>query len=262
MGIGSSIRNFFYAITHSNQLINENQSLQKKLEECQIRISTQKEFVSIAQETQDRMAHYEGQLKTAMNMLAPKDISLDTLRKLYVTIMNSPYSYENAGQSLLGNQWFARSLLRSTPVWDMIEKEVYRIALDRANILPYNQDFAVQHRLLEKSSRILCEQLGSNQLSGQMPVGRIDYLAPNGSVCESIDYRDAGSFLSDILQSNHYGEPMSITVYSDPANGAHINTSWRLEMDPPPQGFQVTPYQEPQAKTPEPAPMPEPEFEL
>lgn len=78
-----------------------------------------------------------------------------------------------------------------------------------------------------------------------IPVGRIDYLRSNGMVGESIDYYDAEKFVSDIKRENYYGAPMAITVYSDPASGTHMDTSWRLDLDPPPQGFRIEPYREP-----------------
>lgn len=82
-----------------------------------------------------------------------------------------------------------------------------------------------------------------------MPVGRIDYLGFNGSVYESIEYHDEKQFIDTIREENYYGVPMAITVYTDAKNGSHIDTAWRFELDPPPQGFNVTPYQEPTPET-------------
>lgn len=243
---------FFYAVTHPDQFFDEYQRMQQELAENSSTITMQ------ANELRS-MEGYHEQLKAAIELLAPKDLALDTLRELYISVRDTTYDYEKAGQYLLGHQWFARGYIQHAPVWDDIEKEIYRIALDQADILPYEQDFTAQDHLQKQAIEAIGEKLGASQIPASMPVARIDYLASNGAIRESLEYRDTGSFVSDVLHSNYYGEPMSITVYSDPKTGAHIDTSWRINLDSPPQGFQIEPYEAP---APAPEPTPEPEFEL
>ncbi len=87
---------------------------------------------------------------------------------------------------------------------------------------------------------------------GELPVGRLDFLDFRGEVAESMEYTDEKEFLDAVKKESYYGSPMRVTVYSDPVSGAHMDTSWRLDLDPPPQGFSVTPYQPPEPEIPEP----------
>lgn len=256
MGIRSKIRNFLYAVTHAQQLVHAQQELAASgatisMQEGELK--TLREYLSFTEQHQDR-------LRSALQILAPKDLSLDTLREVYNSVIPGPLSYEQAGQYLLGHQWSARKYLQDSPVWEKIEKEVYRIALNQTDIIPYTYDFTAQNRLREQSTEAIGERLGAARLPENMPVGRIDYLWTNGTIRESMEYRNAGELVSDALYSNFYGEPMRITVYSDPKTGTHMDASWRLELDPPPQGFQIAAYQE--SIAPEPGPRPEPELEM
>ncbi len=72
------------------------------------------------------------------------------------------------------------------------------------------------------------------------PVGRIDYLAFNGKVRESIEYTSEYKFVKDIKEENYYGVPMSIYVYAD-KDGKAIGRSFVSSLDPPPLGFKVIP---------------------
>ncbi len=72
------------------------------------------------------------------------------------------------------------------------------------------------------------------------PVGRIDYLASNGKVRESIEYTSEYQFVKDIKDENYYGVPMSIYVYAD-KDGKTIGRSFVSSLDPPPLGFKVIP---------------------
>ena len=100
----------------------------------------------------------------------------------------------------------------------------------------------------------------AEQAGPSMPVGRIDYLGSRGQVRESVSHYDAEKFVSVIKKENYYGVPMSITVYSDPSTGAHMDTSWRLDLDPLPQGFEIVPYQEEPVQQAVTEPDWEPEF--
>lgn len=111
--------------------------------------------------------------------------------------------------------------------------ELFRAVNDAETIADY---------LIEKGEFNLSPDKAAEKAESTMPVGRIDYLTSRGRVGESIEYTDAGEFVEDIRKENYYGSPMIITVYSDPVTGKHIDTSWRLDLDPPPQGFKVEPY--------------------
>ena len=71
------------------------------------------------------------------------------------------------------------------------------------------------------------------------PVGRIDYYGFSGKIGESIEYSNEADFIAAIKQDNYCGVPIGIVVYSDPVTGKHMDTSWRLELDPPPLDFSV-----------------------
>lgn len=254
MGIISNIRNFFYAATHANQLITENAELNTKNLELAGKLWKAQSAQSDTFETLEAVRQHRDRLTNAMKILAPKDLSRDTLQDLYNASFHSAYEYEKAGEHLFDHCWHARQFIQNEPIWETIEAEVYRSALTSANILPQVQvNPSAINYLQARAESVIDAQFDYEQLSADIPIGRIDYLQPP----ESIEYQSAGKFISDIMHNNHYGVPMAITVYSDPASGKHIDTSWRLNLDPPPQGFQVEPYE-----APVPTPEPTPEFEL
>lgn len=80
------------------------------------------------------------------------------------------------------------------------------------------------------------------EMATGIPVGRIDYLDAKGRCADSVEYPDAEQFVRQVKADNFNGIPMSVTVYSDPHSGAHIDTTWRKDLDPPPQGFSVEPF--------------------
>ena len=49
-----------------------------------------------------------------------------------------------------------------------------------------------------------------------LPVGRIDFLATNGSVGESVEYTDAEEFVAAIKEENYFGAPMRIPQNTQP----------------------------------------------
>lgn len=254
MGVISNIRNFFYAATHANQLITENAELNTKNLELAGKLWKAQSAQSDTFETLEAVRQHRDRLSNAMKILAPKDLSRDTLQDLYNASFHSAYEYEKAGETLLGKYWHARQYIKYDPIWETIDAQVYRSALSSASILPQDQIQSPEISYLQsRAESAIAAKFDYGQLTPDIPIGRIDYLYPT----ESIEYHNAGKFISDIMNSNHYGEPMSITVYSDPASGKHIDTSWRLNLDPPPQGFQVEPYE-----APVPTPDPTPEFEL
>lgn len=178
----------------------------------------------------------------------------------HITAITRPLnSYEAAIEAI-----HASPTVKQIPYEELVqEAEHRRWAKDtRRDITGYSTEQLQQAIEQLDRSKSISERPKSTQPLPNMPVARIDYLSPKGNVRESLEYQEEGEFIKDILHSGDIGEPMSITVYSDPKTGAHIDVSWRLELDPPPQGFQITPYQVPQAEALEPVPMPESEFEL
>ncbi len=75
------------------------------------------------------------------------------------------------------------------------------------------------------------------------PVGRIDFLGSDGKVGDTMEYIDEAEFLRDIKEENHYGTPMTITVYRE-ADGRTIPTDFVQNLHPSPQGFEIvdSPY--------------------
>lgn len=78
------------------------------------------------------------------------------------------------------------------------------------------------------------------------PVGRIDYLDFNGQVGEQLEFDNEVDFIATIKQDNYCGVPMKIAVYHDPITKEHIDTSFLQDMDPPPQGFTIESYRDPE----------------
>src|SRR5574344_1857934 len=58
-----------------------------------------------------------------------------------------------------------------------------------------------------------------------------------------MEYIDEAEFIRDIKEENHYGTPMTITVYRE-ADGSAIPTDFVQNLDPSPQGFEIvdSPY--------------------
>lgn len=254
MGIISNIRSFFYAATHANQLISENEQLKANNLELNGKLWKSQNMQNESTNLLETVKQQRDNLASAIEILASKNISLDTLKEVYNAVYHSPSEYEKAGKNVLDDCWHARKYIQNDPIWKTIETEVYRSALISGSILPQGHTTSDTISYLQgRALSAINAKFDYEYVSGSIPVGRIDYLHP----AESIEYRDAGKFVADIMDGNHYGIPMSITVYSDPKTGAHIDTSWRTDLDPAPQGFQIEPY-----ASPAPAPTPTPEFEL
>ena len=75
--------------------------------------------------------------------------------------------------------------------------------------------------------------------SVSLPVGRIDFLGTNGNVGESVEYTNTERFVAAIKEENYLGVPMRIVLYRDSV-GRTIPQDFLKELDPPPQGFEIT----------------------
>lgn len=116
------------------------------------------------------------------------------------------------------------------------------------NYIPWDgkKKYWLPDEAADRKERPLPEQpVPSKTAEVNLPVvGCIEYLSPSGKVAERNEYDNAEDFVRDVREVNWCGEPMSITVYKDPETGEHIDTSWREDLDPPPQGFKIEAYRE------------------
>lgn len=70
------------------------------------------------------------------------------------------------------------------------------------------------------------------------PVGRIDYLAPNGDPVESFVYCDAELFKNQIIQDSVCGIPMTIALFRQ-KDGSVIDQKFILDLDLPPKRMEI-----------------------
>ncbi len=70
------------------------------------------------------------------------------------------------------------------------------------------------------------------------PIGRIDYLANNGTVAEPVEYSDAAAFQEAVTRGSDCGVPFSIAIYQN-ERGESIQTDWVYQLDPPPKGVSI-----------------------
>lgn len=72
------------------------------------------------------------------------------------------------------------------------------------------------------------------------PVARLDFLATDGSVGDSMEYYSEEEFLLEVNDHNYYGVPMIIVLYRG-QDGKTIPRTFIKDLDPLPQGFRVEP---------------------
>lgn len=113
---------------------------------------------------------------------------------------------------------------------------------DKLNAHPFIQQvMADAERLAAPTEENVQTGLPSPALTAPpapLPVGRIDFLATNGSVGESVEYTDAEEFVAAIKEENYFGAPMRIVLYRD-SESQTIPQDFLKELDPPPQGFEI-----------------------
>ena len=66
----------------------------------------------------------------------------------------------------------------------------------------------------------------NNALPSESYIARLDYLAFNGKVCNSVAYSDEQRFLEDLKESLYHGEPLCVVLYRD-RNGKTISEKTR-----------------------------------
>ena len=96
----------------------------------------------------------------------------------------------------------------------------------------------------ERNTRNIVSSNKEDPVQSQ-PVGRIDYLHTDGTVCESIEYTSPYHFASDIREETYYGVPFKVVFYKD-KEGNTISREFAEHLDPPPQGIEIidSPYLE------------------
>ena len=72
------------------------------------------------------------------------------------------------------------------------------------------------------------------------PVARLDFLATDGSVGESVQYFSEEEFLKAVMEELHYGVPLVIVLYRD-HEGKTIPRTFIKDLDTLPKGFITEP---------------------
>ena len=121
------------------------------------------------------------------------------------------------------------------PAFPIINKELPREEFDR--LLAENP---LNDSLLQVVEEAAPAAEAAEQNTPQA-IGRIDFLASNGTVGDSVEYTDAEQFVAAIKEENHVGTSMSIVLYRD-SEGQTIPQDFIKELDPPPQEFEVIDY--------------------
>lgn len=273
------LRNIWYAVTHANQLIEENKYLNDQVTSLRIKIAnllpdepegdkTSDHFTEISEldgvslferlniyftQSQERFPYrnypfgevediaynhgfFLGQAEEIVDGIAhglsPEQVYIYSKPNLYWRQMREIRLGLEGGLSTEQVNTYTKPELTPEQM-----KEI------RASLLLSNNPSAmpVQYQSAEDLNTLNFSTEAKNVRSS-IPAGRIDYLGFNGKVRESLEYHDEQDLIAAALQSNYCGEPMSITVYGDPQTGAHINTAWISQLDPPPQGFEIETY--------------------
>ena len=69
-------------------------------------------------------------------------------------------------------------------------------------------------------------------------VARIDYLGFRGEVVESVEYKSAEQFLTDLKEQLNCGVPLCVTLYRD-QDGKTISRDFLIEIDTTPKRVSV-----------------------
>lgn len=74
----------------------------------------------------------------------------------------------------------------------------------------------------------------------KLPVARLDFLASDGSVGDSVQYFSEEEFLTAVMEELHYGVPLVIVLYRD-HEGKTIPRTFIKDLDTLPKGFVTEP---------------------
>lgn len=134
-------------------------------------------------------------------------------------------------------------LTRLAEVFDKNDFKGFRIEIGWEDwMYRYAEEYAMGNPITEQEEKAIndvLEKIFSAAHKNQeielefcnRPVGRIDYYAPDGSVCESIEYTDADKFVENIKDDNYCGVPMDFVLYKD-KNGNTIPKTFLSDLDP------------------------------
>ena len=94
--------------------------------------------------------------------------------------------------------------------------------------------------MLEQKLRHLeLKELTEVDMSTVPMVGKIEYLATNGTVAYSAEFLEEQAFVNEIKDCNNSGVPIMVTLYRD-RDGKTISTEFVNELDAPLHGFTTT----------------------
>lgn len=233
MTFADRIRNFFYAATHANELMAEKDRLSNQVFSLEVKCA------ALEDKAQKDMASYRLSMQNAMNTVLPDNPTGAELKALYFSVSQlDPAGATRLRESLIMSEQFEflRCYSKSYAEFARIH---YTNTLVELGVLP--KEWRIR-QVNEDTLQVIREEMGADQLPSKMPVSQISYLDTHGMPKETVVYHDAAAFLQQAMQSNYCGEPMAITVFKDTASDKHIDTTWIESLDPPPQGFQIVPY--------------------
>lgn len=127
----------------------------------------------------------------------------------------------------------------SKRITELIRQDRYLTREEQAEYDKIQAEKALGEEAIATSIAHVQTDLPSPESAEPLPVGRIDFLGTNGDVGESVEYTDAEKFVAAIKEENYFGVPMRIVLYRDSA-GHTIPQDFLKELDPPPQGFEIT----------------------
>ena len=127
----------------------------------------------------------------------------------------------------------------SKRITELIRQDRYLTREEQAEYDKIQAEKALGDEAIAASIEHVQTDLPSPESAEPLPVGRIDFLGTNGDVGESVEYTDAEKLVAAIKEENYFGVPMRIVLYRDSA-GHTIPRDFLKELDPPPQGFEIT----------------------
>ena len=77
----------------------------------------------------------------------------------------------------------------------------------------------------------------------KMPLARINYFGPGGTVVETEYFYEEEQFLKTLRERNYYGVPMSVDLFRD-ADGNRISADFIRDLDPPILGVYIKDWEE------------------
>lgn len=245
-----TLRNILYAASHANQLIDDSTKYHQLLEDLEIKATWRDEWESKEENIQEpctvtpaKELPQGWQWEDHRNPGGGDGYLKSPDGKMYFPYVLEPHS--TGAEENLEYFDFYRQYEQVLPETGKLsdfkayaESEMKRNLLSRDegkewNPLPkYTQANNLPAQTTEEENK---------QWLNRNPVGRIDYYGSNGKIRESREVKDELDLAAFAMQDAFYGETIGITVYSDPVTGDHMDTSWLMDVDPPPIEFHIEP---------------------